>query len=188
MAWEAGRRVGTFQQLDQVLSFHEAFGVQLPEDPWTPELSLADRSLLRSHAHSLGALAHKLKRQAAEATDLGRAALGLLLLRLQLHVEETGELAEAWVAGDLVKVLDALSDIGYVNCGTYLTHGLGPAKVAADNAVHVSNMSKLGEDGRPIIAASGRVEKGPNYRPPNLGAVLEALLALPDEEPPNAGA
>ena len=34
--------------------------------------------------------------------------------------------------------------------------------------VHKSNMSKLGEDGKPIYRADGKVLKGPNYAPPNL--------------------
>ena len=34
--------------------------------------------------------------------------------------------------------------------------------------VHKSNMSKLGEDGKPIYRADGKVLKGPNYKKPNL--------------------
>ena len=34
--------------------------------------------------------------------------------------------------------------------------------------VHRSNMSKLGEDGKPVYRADGKVLKGPNYEPPNL--------------------
>lgn len=34
--------------------------------------------------------------------------------------------------------------------------------------VHSSNMSKLGEDGKPIYRGDGKVLKGPNYAPPNL--------------------
>ena len=34
--------------------------------------------------------------------------------------------------------------------------------------VHKSNMSKLGEDGKPIRRADGKVLKGPNYEPPTL--------------------
>lgn len=38
--------------------------------------------------------------------------------------------------------------------------------------VHLSNMSKLGEDGKPIRREDGKVLKGPNYAPP----VLEDLI------------
>ena len=34
--------------------------------------------------------------------------------------------------------------------------------------VHKSNMSKLGEDGKPIYREDGKVLKGPNYKPPYL--------------------
>jgi predicted HAD superfamily Cof-like phosphohydrolase len=34
--------------------------------------------------------------------------------------------------------------------------------------VHESNMSKLGEDGKPILREDGKVLKGPNYRKPDL--------------------
>jgi predicted HAD superfamily Cof-like phosphohydrolase len=34
--------------------------------------------------------------------------------------------------------------------------------------VHQSNMSKLGEDGKPVRRADGKVLKGPNYQPPTL--------------------
>ena len=34
--------------------------------------------------------------------------------------------------------------------------------------VHVSNMSKLGKDGKPIYRDDGKVLKGPDYEPPTL--------------------
>ena len=34
--------------------------------------------------------------------------------------------------------------------------------------VHASNMSKLGDDGKPIRREDGKVLKGPNYKPPVL--------------------
>ena len=36
------------------------------------------------------------------------------------------------------------------------------------NRVHISNMSKLDEDGKPIYREDGKVLKGPNYKPPDL--------------------
>jgi predicted HAD superfamily Cof-like phosphohydrolase len=38
--------------------------------------------------------------------------------------------------------------------------------------VHRSNMSKLGEDGKPIYRADGKVLKGPNFFKPNLKSVM----------------
>ena len=38
----------------------------------------------------------------------------------------------------------------------------------AFNRVMASNMSKLGEDGKPIYREDGKILKGPNYKEPNL--------------------
>ena len=40
------------------------------------------------------------------------------------------------------------------------------------NRIHESNMSKLGEDGKPIYREDGKVLKGPNYKPPNLSDLV----------------
>ena len=36
------------------------------------------------------------------------------------------------------------------------------------NRIHISNMSKLGLDGKPIRRSDGKILKGPNYKPPYL--------------------
>lgn len=158
--------------VERVREFHEAFGCVVQPGPWMPELDDYERKVIREFALQLSAMAWQLKHAAEVANNNRRAALGLLLVRLQMHVEEGGELAEAWDEGNLVKVLDALTDISYVTDGTYLTHGLDRVKVAADEEVHRSNMSKLDLNGKPIIAASGRVVKPPHYSPPDLAALL----------------
>jgi len=38
--------------------------------------------------------------------------------------------------------------------------------------VHTSNMSKLGNDGKPIYREDGKVLKGPNYQPPDLSDLV----------------
>lgn len=90
-------------------------------------------------------------------------------LRINLLAEELDELKEALEAGDIVEVLDALTDLQYVLDGAYLSFGLQDKKEAAFAEVHASNMSKLGEDGKPIRRESdGKVLKGPNYFKPDL--------------------
>lgn len=39
--------------------------------------------------------------------------------------------------------------------------------------IHRSNMSKLGEDGRPIYREDGKIQKGPNYFKPDLASILD---------------
>ena len=50
---------------------------------------------------------------------------------------------------------------------------LGIDIVSVFNEVHASNMSKLGEDGRPVYREDGKVLKGPNYRKPDLSKFIE---------------
>ncbi len=59
-----------------------------------------------------------------------------------------------------------LSDLVYV-CYQYAAN-MGWDLDEALRRVHQSNMSKLGEDGRPIYRDDGKVLKGPNYQPPTL--------------------
>jgi predicted HAD superfamily Cof-like phosphohydrolase len=63
-------------------------------------------------------------------------------------------------------LLKEIADLRYVAGG--LAVALGMELEAADAAVHESNMSKLGDDGKPIRRDDGKVLKGPNYRAPNL--------------------
>lgn len=91
-------------------------------------------------------------------------------LRQALIEEEVGELAAAARAGDLIGVADALADIVYVAYGTAHVYGIDLDAVLDE--VHSSNMTKLGADGRPVRRADGKVLKGPDYRPPNIAAVI----------------
>ena len=62
--------------------------------------------------------------------------------------------------------LKELADLVYV-CYQY-AENMGWFLDEALDRVHKSNMSKLGEDGKPIYREDGKVLKGPNYEPPNL--------------------
>ena len=62
--------------------------------------------------------------------------------------------------------LKELADLVYV-CYQY-AENMGWFLDEALNRVHLSNMSKLDEDGKPIYREDGKVLKGPNYKPPDL--------------------
>ena len=95
-------------------------------------------------------------------------------LRINLLAEELEELKEALQQGDMVETLDALIDLQYVLDGAFLSFGMQALKEQAFNEVHRSNMSKLGEDGKPIRRDSdGKVLKGPNYFRPDIAQFLE---------------
>jgi len=87
-------------------------------------------------------------------------------LRYDLIKEELEELKEAMENKDLLEVADALTDILYVTYGTGHAFGIDLDKCFKE--VQNSNMSKLGEDGKPIYNESGKVMKGPKYFKPNL--------------------
>lgn len=91
-------------------------------------------------------------------------------LRIELIREETAELEKAMAERDIVGVADALTDILYVVYGAGAAFGIDLD--AAFDEVHRSNMTKLGNDGKPIFREDGKVLKGPNYTPPNLKTVL----------------
>ena len=87
-------------------------------------------------------------------------------LRIDLIKEELDELQEAMKNNDLLEVADALTDILYVTYGT--GHAFGIDLDKCFDEVQNSNMSKLGENGKPIYNDSGKVMKGPNYFKPDL--------------------
>ena len=92
------------------------------------------------------------------------------MLRLKLILEEYEELDAADADGDLVSIADALSDILYVVYGAAHAYGI-PIDECFDE-VHNSNMSKLGEDGKPIYREDGKILKGPYFYEPKLKGIL----------------
>lgn len=95
------------------------------------------------------------------------------LLRFNLMKEENEEYLEAAMNNDIVEVADALGDMLYILCGTIIEHGLQHKIEEVFDEIQRSNMSKLGEDGRPIYREDGKVMKGPNYFKPNFEAILK---------------
>ena len=104
-----------------------------------------------------------------------KADLGKLKneLRFNLMKEENEEYLEAVENNDIVEIADALGDMLYILCGTILEHGLQYKIEEVFDEIQRSNMSKLGEDGKPIYREDGKVMKGPNYFKPNFSAILK---------------
>ena len=92
-------------------------------------------------------------------------------LRYNLIKEELSELKEAMDNKDLLEVADALTDILYVTYGAGIAFGIDLDKCFDE--VQNSNMSKLGEDGKPIYNEAGKVMKGPNYFKPDLSKYVK---------------
>ena len=94
----------------------------------------------------------------------------LFQLRDELNHEEFRELQGAWEGEDLVEYVDAVCDLIYVLAGSLVSFGVDLDACFAE--VHRSNMSKLGEDGKPIVREDGKILKGPNYTPPDLRSII----------------
>ena len=92
-------------------------------------------------------------------------------LRIELIEEELEELKDAINKKDLKETVDALTDILYVVYGAGHAFGVNLDKCFEE--VQNSNMSKLGEDGKPIYNENGKVMKGPNYFKPDLNQFLK---------------
>lgn len=116
--------------------------------------------------------------------DQSKPSLELIQLRRKLIEEEFNEVKEAlnnltWVSElepkklpmAMVALFKELEDLLAVTYGTGDAFGLPMDE--GFNRVHGSNMSKLGEDGKPIYREDGKVLKGPNYKEAELFDLIE---------------
>ena len=97
----------------------------------------------------------------------------LTKLRINLISEELKEVCGETVWRNMLQkkvdkaaLTKELADLLYVTYGFAVTFGLPIDEVF--ERVHRSNMSKLGDDGKPVYREDGKVLKGPNYEPPKL--------------------
>lgn len=104
------------------------------------------------------------------------------VLRYNLLKEENEEYLAACRNNDEVEILDALTDQLYIVLGTIVSHGMQHIIEKAFEEVHASNMSKLDENGKPIINGEngvfdetrpkGKILKSKNFFEPNLKQFL----------------
>jgi len=116
-----------------------------------------------------------------------QARVSLLKLRKKLILEEVREFIEASdklemelergrkiSVEDWENYLKELVDVQYVVSGTVISFNtISSAFDVAFNRVHLSNMSKLDDDGNPVLRSDGKVVKGPNYKPPVLSDLIK---------------
>ena len=94
-------------------------------------------------------------------------------LRYNLMKEENEEYLQAVKSNDLIEIGDALGDMLYILCGTIISHGFQDKIEAIFDEIQRSNMSKLGDDGKPIYREDVNVLKGPNYFKPDIEKILK---------------
>lgn len=157
---------------EQVKEFYEAFNQALPEEGSQPSLT---NELLSER------LELKMDLIAEEFIELVEAVYG----------KKSGEVIQAaWGKAkeedegnrDVVETFDALADSIYVING--LAIEAGGDLDAVFNEVHSSNMSKLGDDGKPVLSdgvnpapdgkvkPKGKILKSHNFREPDIKKVL----------------
>lgn len=78
---------------------------------------------------------------------------------------------------DLVEVVDGLGDLNVVNNGFAIELGVDMTEI--DQEVYASNLTKLDENGNPIVAdgsdpkyPAGKILKGPNFIEPQIAFLL----------------
>ena len=141
-----------------VVEFHEAFGAPVA---WAPGVPAEDRRLLRC------------KLLLEEVLEFCEAS-GFSVTTNNSHYGVEVDCLEFHYDGPIVSLTqaaDALADIRYVADGAALEWGIPLEKCLRE--VHRSNMSKLGEDGRPILREDGKILKGPHFTPPDLASIIE---------------
>ena len=107
------------------------------------------------------------------ATTPRNIIMNRVMLRNNLMAEENKEYLEACLAGDTVEIADALGDMLYILLGTMLEHGMQDYIDGVFGEIHRSNMSKMGEDGKPVRRQDGKILKGPNYFRPNIAKIIK---------------
>lgn len=147
---------------ESVKEFQTAFGQPVADKPTMMDRgSELDKLALRMAANRLERAMDEMK-----ATEYG----GRIMKRASWMLEE---LIEFIRAETLVDQVDALTDMDYINTGTWVEIGVNPEPCFA--VVHAANMDKLGPNGKPIIDAQGKIRKRDGWFPPEkrLAAVIE---------------
>jgi predicted HAD superfamily Cof-like phosphohydrolase len=94
--------------------------------------------------------------------------------RIRIMHEEMMEVIAAIYKNEPIEDLaKELVDLIYVTLGTVGAFGLTEKFEAVFEAVHQSNMSKIGPDGKVHYNEYGKVIKPPGYTKPNIQEVLE---------------
>lgn len=147
-----------------VREFHEAFNLPIEKKSIT---HASDGEL-----QVLDAIALALKTYAKNLHTDNKEYRSLLIIRVQLMVEELGEVISAIVEGNVSNVLHELADLRYTVDGTADSLGFGNIFFEAVKLIHAANMSKLDKDGKPIIDESGRVVKSPQFKKADVSVLL----------------
>lgn len=150
-AWNATPKLAT----ELVAEFHDAFNVPAPYRPSEIE---PDREKMR------------LRIDLEEFLELVEACGMELFAHGHPVALENCAFIPNGKAPDPVEIADALGDGVYVKYGHAIERGIPLDDVLLE--IHRSNMSKLGDDGEPVLRNDGKILKGPRYSPPDIAKVI----------------
>lgn len=92
--------------------------------------------------------------------------------RKMLIREESKELLEAIDNGTIEEIAKEAGDVLYALLGTVVAFGLTEDFPNVFEAVHKENMSKLDENGQPIIREDGKILKSSRYQKADISSLL----------------
>lgn len=139
--------------------FIKAFGASLDVRLWLKLVKEETEELRAAHANESREAVLK------ECADVAYVACGCVLV---------GEPLDDLINDELKAELEAAAGEAH-RVFTEVTNEQGfTAQVLGEafDRVHASNMSKLGDDGKPIKREDGKVLKGPNYKAPDLSDLV----------------
>lgn len=162
----------------QVMSFHKMYESSIKESVTTNLQDVSDKEIamrinlvaeeFREWLDAFG-VDYKLEFFAVEETEheIGGSRTEI--------IGSSDSVPERWVPSfrdkiDVVEIADASADLKYVLEGSDITFGINSRRVSQE--VHASNMTKLGEDGKPIFRDDGKILKGPSYVKPNIAKAM----------------
>ena len=161
-----------------LLEFHFTYGAHVEELPTVDvpvEVKMLRLELIREEFEELAqALTGQGDLKVGYSIPIDWDAEKDMQPKTWMSSERLGELKDylSWDNSGLVETADALADLLYVIYGACVSFGIPIEPIFAE--VHASNMSKLGEDGKPIYRESdGKVLKGPNCFKPDIAGVPE---------------
>lgn len=102
----------------------------------------------------------------------------VLELRETIIKEETQEIFDAVKEKDIVNLLKEYTDALVVIFGGIVEHGFDSIIEDAFRLTHESNMSKLDDNGNPILREDGKIIKGPNYKKPDLSVLFKKHISV----------
>lgn len=159
------KKANELSHFQKVGEFHRVFGHPVNATPVMPDVKTAKlrmNLILEEVAEYVEAHIEEnpLKAYLVRVADTLRRAIEMVRLAPDYEFR----------TADLTGVADALFDLEYVTLGAGQCYGFDMDALFEEG--HGSNMSKVGEDGKPIYDEHGKIKKGPGYRKPDFARVL----------------